>query len=110
MIRIKKMRNLQRVSLLISFVVLVGTIDAQILNWKQRKLELDDFKAQELSVDTLAGQSSVFIGMLQKSKGAFLTFSVDACFDQSESWIRVSNKNQETLNHEQGHFDITEIY
>ena len=63
MIRIKKMRNLQRVSLLISFVVLVGTIDAQILNWKQRKLELDDFKAQELSVDTLAGQSSVFIGI-----------------------------------------------
>lgn len=110
MIRTKKIKNFQRVFLLISFVALVETIDAQILNWEQRKLDLDDFRAHELSIDTLAGQSSVFIGMLQKSKGAFLSFSVDACFDQSESWIKSSHKNPETLMHEQGHFDITEIY
>jgi hypothetical protein len=108
--RILTMRILIGFLLLSLNAFIFENLKAQTLNWEERKLRLDDFKATELSIDTLAAQASVFIGMAQKSNGEDLVFSIKACFEQSESWIKLAHQNQETLNHEQGHFDITEIY
>jgi len=43
-------------------------------------------------------------------KGSFLTIEVRSKFFKRESWVKVNGKDQEGLKHEQGHFDIAEIY
>ena len=33
-----------------------------------------------------------------------------AIFDRGDSWVKPDHRNAEVLNHEQGHFDLTQIY
>jgi hypothetical protein len=99
-----------KITLLVILLFLPLTASSQILKWKDKKLTLDDFKGNEFGQDSLAAEATVFIGMQQQFNGTHMVFSIAACFDPSESWMRLPHKNEETLNHEQGHFDITEIF
>lgn len=84
-----------------------------VLWGERRELTWDDFKGRpdegsEFSALTVSGFTA-----LQWScdeKGQFTFQGAQAHFDRSKSWVKSEGKSDELLQHEQGHFDITEIY
>ncbi len=90
--------------LLLSFVV-----QNNLLEWSaDRQLTWADFKAlPDPSSDNAALTNSninVEFGFSDK----VFTHSIRCSFNKEKSWVRI--KNDHILKHEQGHFDITEIY
>jgi len=45
-----------------------------------------------------------------KANGAFFTINVKSEFYKKESWVKVNGMDSVGLKHEQGHFDISEVY
>jgi hypothetical protein len=69
-----------------------------------------DFKSTryDTSKYKILAYSSVALGYTFKSEKGKLIFEPFAFFIRSKSWIK--ENNMAVLNHEQGHFDIAEIY
>ncbi len=86
------------------------------LNWvKERKLNWEDFRGRpEAGVRAIAMTHSGFQTFPSNEKIGAKTYvrtKVIAQFDCDESWVRRSEReNAYALHHEQGHFDISEIY
>jgi hypothetical protein len=78
--------------------------------WSQaRKLEWKDFKGKVPSRTQMAAESNLQISAEQeKSTTDSFIVTVRAEFIKSNSWVRI--KDGAILAHEQGHFDITEIF
>ena len=82
------------------------------LHWsKDRKLTWDDFKGLPDSNSTgMAGTSSGFFYYSYYNSDTTLEFKVNTIFFKKYSWVKTEYMDSETLNHEQRHFDISEIY
>jgi hypothetical protein len=82
--------------------------DAPIPWNKDRKLTWADFKARpdNNSENAALTSSGIAFGWGYDEKG--FSYTITCTFDPTKSWGRV--KNDLILAHEQGHFDITEIY
>ncbi len=96
--------------LLSSFIALQPNED--IIEWKKDyKLTWDDFKGEpDLSKGNTIAMSAVSIKKYKFTFNKKIGISrVNALFNCKNSWSK-TKKNEELLNHEQGHFDITEIY
>jgi hypothetical protein len=88
------------------------------IKWSpDNKLNVNDFKKltsgnTTLKYDSLnyklVAYSSVAIGYSFKVEKGKLLFDAFAVFVRSRSWMK--EPNEAVLKHEQGHFDITEIY
>ena len=74
-----------------------------------RPLVWSDFKGEPdgNSVNAALTSSAISFGYNYNSHDGF-TWHIQCLFDKNRSWVRV--KNDFILAHEQGHFDITEIY
>jgi len=112
-------------SYILCFIIIIASasfIDNGILFWnKNRRLSFSDFKGAPAAVDSPSiktnktypahqfGVISKSIDVKLVSKGGKTTFTIYAGMNQNRSWIRNSNDSV-TLKHEQGHFDICEIY
>lgn len=74
-------------------------------------LTWDDFKGK---IDTNnkinAAITTSGISKLYKKKGDTVYLSIKTKFYKYDSWIKLKYKTTEILKHEQGHFDITEIF
>ena len=80
--------------------------------WKSnRKLKVTDFKGASEDKPYLAATNAYFgYATSAKSKENLVLIEVDTYFDCKASYFK-NNKNQSlVLNHEQIHFDITELY
>jgi Bacterial protein of unknown function (DUF922) len=109
----KKFRAMQWVSGLILILTLPAfgpPPDEDYVFWSaDKKLEIADFKARpDITSPMKAMTNSGIVYSWQCDRGEF-TFEVVARFDRLKSWIR-SAPGSRLLQHEQGHFDITEIY
>jgi hypothetical protein len=106
------------------FIIIIGSsfIDGGILFWnKNFRLGFDNFKAVPTVNDTsMIRTGKIYsahrLGVISKSidvklinKGGKTTFTIYAGMNQNQSWIR-NTGDTVTLKHEQGHFDICEIY
>ena len=86
--------------------------EQDLIKWdKNYKLKWEDFKGKiDRSDETIGAMCSSYLKIKnlgwKKSNGYFLIWAV---FDMSDSWSKLK-KNKDALKHEQGHFDITEIY
>lgn len=83
--------------------------EGNLMDWSpDRKLVWADFRASPDPASPNAALTSTSIqadfGFSNKS----LTFHIRCQFDKNKSWVRV--RNDYILSHEQGHFDIAEIY
>lgn len=92
------------VPFLLSFV-----IEDNLIEWNaSRKLTWADFQGKpDPSSDNAALTNSninVEFGFTDK----MFTHSIRCSFNKDKSWVKL--KNDHILNHEQGHFDITEVY
>ncbi|MDQ1097767.1 MULTISPECIES: hypothetical protein [Chryseobacterium] len=89
-----------------------GMFSQRLSGPKKRKLSFDDFRG-EIGVSTAAAVSSVIIRYEIVSQSIWtgrIKIKIFAAFDRSSSWIKPEFKSPPLLAHEQGHFDITEIF
>lgn len=82
------------------------------LHWsKDRKLTWEDFQGvQDTFFIGVAATSSDFFYSSYYTSDTTLVFVVSTIFFKKYSWVKEEGKTNYALNHEQGHFDISEIY
>lgn len=90
--------------------------DDFILWQENKKLKIQDFRAD--NKDTVKVNRQQFLGAIsairieyssfQRNKNSVPDFSIKTYFDPNESWMLF--KNDYVLQHEQIHFDLTELY
>lgn len=80
----------------------------EFIVWKEgKKIEWSDFKAEFPSIDGSADEVSINLKLYYEYDG-ILKYDVVCYMDKGKSWA--FEKSDYALNHEQGHFDIGEIY
>lgn len=80
------------------------------IQWSaSRKLNWQDFKSQpDRNASNAALTSSKIIFNYGYGSNKGFTFTINCVFDKNSSWGKI--KTDYILSHEQGHFDIAEIY
>ena len=114
-----KNQILKNIFFFIGFISLMSfsfVKDDFILWQENKKLKIQDFKAD--NKDTIKVNRQQFLGAIsairieyssfQRNKNSVPDFSIKAYFDPNESWMLL--KNDYVLQHEQIHFDLTELY
>lgn len=114
-----KNQILKNIFFLIGFISLMSfsfVKDDFILWQENKKLKIQDFKAD--NKDTIKVNRQQFLGAIsairieyssfQRNKNSVPDFSIKTYFDPNESWMLL--KNDYVLQHEQIHFDLTELY
>lgn len=114
-----KNQILKNIFFLIGFISLMSFTfvkDNFILWQENKKLKIQDFKAD--NKDTVKVNRQQFLGAIsairieyssfQRNKNSVPDFSIKTYFDPNESWMLL--KNDYVLQHEQIHFDLTELY
>ena len=114
-----KNQILKNIFFFIGFISLMSfsfVKDDFILWQENKKLKIQDFKAE--NNDTIKVNQQQFLGAIsairieyssfQRNKNSVPDFSIKTYFDPNESWMLL--KNDYVLQHEQIHFDLTELY
>ena len=114
-----KNKILKNIFFFIGFISLLSfsfVKDDFILWQENKKLKIQDFKAE--NKDTVKVNRQQFLGAIsairieyssfQRNKNSVPDFSIKTYFDPNESWMLL--KNDYVLQHEQIHFDLTELY
>lgn len=114
-----KNQILKNIFFFIGFISLLSfsfVKDNFILWQENKKLKIQDFKAD--NKDTIKVNRQQFLGAIsairieyssfQRNKNSVPDFSIKTYFDPNESWMLL--KNDYVLQHEQIHFDLTELY
>ena len=102
-------------SIVIAFLTIAaaaGQSAQRALTWKQHPaLSWTDFKgrARRNTGEPSAETDTGFRVQLECRAGV-LDIRVEAEFYPTSSWVKPTRKSVELLRHEQGHFDITELY
>ena len=114
-----KNQILKNIFFFVGFITLLSfsfVKDDFILWQENKKLKIQDFKAD--NKDTVKVNRQQFLGAIsairieyssfQRNKNSVPDFSIKTYFDPNESWMLL--KNDYVLQHEQIHFDLTELY
>ncbi len=98
-------------SLLLLFPYIQKTIfdNSEFIKWdKNRPLTWNDFLASPKTNSSVVATTSTQVSIEFFKKNNTLTYRITCRFAKKESWVAV--KNDHILKHEQGHFDIAEIF
>lgn len=101
--------------LLMVFIGATAQENPQKIYWKEAKLSWDDFKAKPIPdspfhANTNAGLSYSW-GLKNENGKIELNYEVRGFFNPNSSWVDPKSKtNDYLLQHEQLHFDITELH
>jgi hypothetical protein len=107
-----------KITLASALLTLVVILTASFINverekgyiyWDQRSLTWDDFKGAAPSSSPYVALTHSAIVLNFSGQDNTLNFSIESAFYPKKSWKK-KNVNEYILKHEQGHFDITEIY
>ena len=114
-----KNQILKNIFFFICFISLMNFsfVKDEFILWQEnKKLKIQDFKAD--NKDTVKVNQQQFLGAIsairieyssfQRNKNSVPEFSIKTYFDPNESWMLL--KNDYVLQHEQIHFDLTELY
>ncbi len=83
--------------------------DEEFIPWSSyRRLNWNDFRSEPKRNTDAVASTSTSLGIAYQVKNSLLTYQVTCNFSKTKSWGLV--KTAYILAHEQGHFDITEIY
>jgi len=85
------------------------TQDEEFIEWSPAKrLSWEDYLAKPASSSDAAAITSTALGLEYHVRNNVLTYKITCRFSKTRSWGKY--KTEYILLHEQGHFDITEIY
>ena len=114
-----KNQILKNIFFFIGFISLMSFsfVKDEFILWQEnKKLKIQDFRAD--NKDTVKVNRQQFLGAIsairieyssfQRNKNSVPDFSIKTYFDPNESWMLL--KNDYVLQHEQIHFDLTELY
>lgn len=114
-----KNQILKNIFFFVGFITLLSFsfVKEDFILWQEnKKLKIQDFKAE--NKDTIKVNRQQFLGAIsairieyssfQRNKNSVPDFSIKTYFDPNESWMLL--KNDYVLQHEQIHFDLTELY
>lgn len=83
--------------------------DEALIGWKpSRQLTWSDYKGNPDGNSDAAASTTTYLGIEYKINENGFSFKIQCLFSQSKSWGR--SKTDFILKHEQGHFDIAELY
>ena len=83
--------------------------DDNVIYWSESyKLNYDDFKKEVPCESAYNGMAATGFKYSYKLRNDSLFVKVTTIFRKNESWL--SLRDSATLKHEQGHFDISEVY
>lgn len=98
--------------LLLAFYLHLGFAakqDEDYIRWQEnKKLTWDDFKAPPQKIGNTAALTTTHLGFSYSVSNGKATYKINCGFQKSSSWGLV--KNDWILKHEQGHFDVAEIF
>jgi uncharacterized protein DUF922 len=81
----------------------------QFIEWSPiKRLTWDDYLARPSSTSDAAAITSTALGVEYHLRNNSLTYTITCRFSKTTSWGR--HKTEYILQHEQGHFDITELF
>jgi len=97
--------------LLLSAFLLISASVVSDLLWQERELKWSDFKPMA-SAKRIGFKAETYSGIRFESiqEGELISFRTECYFNPEKSWVLKGAETDYLLNHEQGHFDITEIY
>jgi predicted secreted Zn-dependent protease len=86
-----------------------GAAEKESINWRQRRqLQWGDFKGQPVASAPNAALTSTSILISFGYDNKALTYNLQCVFYPEKSWTKV--KSVRILAHEQGHFDISQLF
>lgn len=74
------------------------------------QLTWSDFKGRAIKKSPYAANTSSGFSFNTELEGDSLKIFMYCEFHKNESWVKKKSENESLLKHEQGHFDLTEIY
>jgi hypothetical protein len=103
------MKKILAFPVLILPLLVLSQLEEDHIKWQEnRKLTWDDFKAAPLKIGNTAAMTTTHLGFSYSVKNGIVTYKIECRFEKNKSWGLV--KNDWVLKHEQGHFDIAEIF
>jgi len=103
------MKKILAFPVLILPLLVLSQLEEDHIKWEEnRKLTWEDFKAAPLKIGNTAAMTTTHLGFSYTIKNGIITYKVECRFEKNKSWGLV--KNDWVLKHEQGHFDIAEIF
>lgn len=86
--------------------------DSKIYWSKDKKVTWNDFKGKPIksSSDAAITDSGFELQSSNKGQEHILVFELHTYFIKNKSWVKPDEKTENLLKHEQGHFDISEIF
>jgi uncharacterized membrane protein YcgQ (UPF0703/DUF1980 family) len=103
------MKKILAFPVLILPLLVLSQLEEDHIKWEEnRKLTWDDFKAAPLKIGSTAAMTTTHLGFSYNIKNGIITYKIECRFEKNKSWGLV--KNEWVLKHEQGHFDIAEIF
>ncbi len=106
---------MNKIYFLLTFFLAV-TVSGQSIQWSSaKKLEWSDFRnpvkpTKEQDVVAITSTGIKYVVAQQKGSPNKVQLHISAVFSQKNSWKNTEGLTPEALDHEQGHFDIAEIY
>ncbi len=95
--------------LFVPFATRAQDKDDQLIEWSPaRKLTWDDYKGKPNPASEAAASTTTHLGIEYNMRNNGFSYAITSKFSQTRSWGR--HKNEYILAHEQGHFDIAEIF
>lgn len=83
----------------------------EVIYWAPgTKLTWNDFKGEPNGSSTHVANTNSGISAPWRSSGDSVSVSITCLFDKNKSWVKPGSKTPYILQHEQGHFDITELF
>jgi hypothetical protein len=96
-------------SMLLPVVFIAQERDEDLIDWDaQRKLTWADYKAKPDPNSDAAASTTTYLGIEYNIKTDRFTFKISSRFSRDKSWGL--HKTPYILSHEQGHFDLAEVY
>ena len=103
------MKKILAFPVLILPLLVLSQLEEGHIKWQEdRKLTWDDFKAAPLKIGSTAAMTTTHLGFSYNITNGIVTYRIECRFEKNKSWGLV--KNEWVLKHEQGHFDIAEIF
>ena len=103
------MKKILAFPVLILPLLVLSQLEDDHIKWQEdRKLTWDDFKAAPLKIGNTAAMTTTHLGFSYNITNGKITYRIECRFEKKKSWGLV--KNEWVLKHEQGHFDVAEIF
>ena len=103
------MKKLFSIILFLPALLFFTPKDEQFIDWSsEKRLDWNDFQAPPVKNTDAAALTATHLGFSYSFMNGKVTYDIICRFDKTKSWGLV--KNDWILKHEQGHFDIAEIF